>query len=394
LIDEASVPTPISPAKLPGSETCVLEFNPDGHHLAYVEILIRFLWQKTGQKTLFLTSAGVPESEGYGIYLGSIQERFEMQAEHNISAGKGSRMWRQFFPILTALKKLRERGIRRVYVPTGDEFALILGLARLLGLGPKGLEIRCGLLLLPLAYPTSSRLRRFKRRLFLWLQRKSGATLLCFDSHAVEILRREFGIALETVPDPMLASGDHSPAPTVPSPRPPTETLCLGTIGFFDHRKGVDLLLDAFQRARFKRPVKLLLAGRVNDPILTRKLMEAGIVEGGKIQTVNRVLSTEEYAAALGEIDVLCLTYRSHVGPSGVYAQAAARGKIIVASDYGWLGWEGKNYNKSFFFKDQSLASLIECLEETVSDFDSLDGLAGNYFPTTEEDFTKVFCSA
>ncbi len=372
---------------------CVLEFNSEGHHLAYVEILIRALKEKTGQKPLFLTSAQVPKSKSYEIYLKPIEDRFEMHAAESIKSGKSKWMWVQFFPIIALLDKMRKRGIRRVLISTGDELAAILGLARLAGFKFKDLEITCGLLLLPLAYPTSSWLKKLKRRFFLWLQRKSGARLFCFDFHAVEILRQKYDILLETVPEPLLSLSPHTITKSVPKPNDFSNPLCLGTIGFFDPRKGVDLLLEAFQRAHFNRPVTLLLAGLVNDSSLMKKLKDPGVAENGKIQIINKILTAEEYVLALGKMDVLCMTYRSHVGPSGVYAQAASQGKIIVASDYGWLGWEGKKYNKILFFKDQSLDSLVDTLEDTVSRFDSLAALAGNYQPTSVGDFTKVFCS-
>jgi glycosyltransferase involved in cell wall biosynthesis len=205
--------------------------------------------------------------------------------------------------------------------------------------------------------------------------------------HAVEILRREFNIVLDGLPEPPLSMDFPPPAKSILSP----EVLCLGAIGYFDPRKGVDLLCEAFRLARFNRPVKLLLAGKVNDPALEFQLKTGP--GDREVQAVDKILSNEEYAAALEKMDILCLPYRSHVGPSAVYAQAAYQGKVIIASDYGWLGWEGKKYNKIVFFKDRDLASLIGRLEETVSKFDSLKNLTGNYVPNTEADFTKVFCS-
>jgi glycosyltransferase involved in cell wall biosynthesis len=371
-------------------EDCVLEFNSSGHHLVYVGILTRCLFEKTGKKPLFVASADVPGSAGYGIHLRSLEDRFVLHVAPRVRAGKGPVLWTQILSILSLLSELENRGVKRVWVPTGDEMALILGFASLWGVHFHRLKIKCALILLPLAYPTPSWSRRLKRRLFLWLQMRSDAELFAYDLYAVETLQKEYGIRIKGLPEPPLfpkpllsGSGPGSRAPL-------EEGLCLGAIGFFDPRKGAGFLFKGFSRARFERPVKLLLAGKINDPDLAMELVKGS---GSALEVIDKILTNEEYEEALGRMDILCLPYLSHIGPSGVFAQGASLGKVMVASDFGWVGWEGKKYNKVAFFRDRDLDSLTRVLEETVSNFPNLQKIQGNYAGNKEEDFTRVFCS-
>jgi len=79
--------------------------------------------------------------------------------------------------------------------------------------------------------------------------------------------------------------------------------------------------------------------GQVKSPIddlLNRD--HQGLVRAGRIVVVNRYVSDDEIESAISALDLMCTPYPRHIGSSGVVVRAAAAGRPILGSEYGWIG--------------------------------------------------------
>jgi glycosyltransferase involved in cell wall biosynthesis len=329
----------------------------------------------------------VVDSERYKIFLKPIEDKFQTLIVDDVMFDRGLARPTVQFRLARLLKRLEKNGVRKLLVPSADIFSRHVGYASLWGYRPKEMEIRCGLLLLPIVYPGSTFLRDIKRDLFFKLQRATPITPLYYDAHAVNRVRERFGVELQKLPEPLLGMKGYQP----PAPRN-DGILCFGNVGLFEVRKGGQLLMEAYQKARFNRPTRLILAGQLHDHQLSRLIEEFQPSDFKQIQVFDQFLTQEKYLGHLSSIDVVCLTYRSHVGPSGVYCQSAVMDKVILASDYGWLGWEAPNNPKIRLFQNESSNSLAQGMEQMAEDFETLRRLKTSYVPVTEESFAQALC--
>ncbi len=212
-----------------------------------------------------------------------------------------------------------------------------------------------------------------------------------YDDYAVNFLRQWKGIRLNMIPDPLLSSGMTRTAAGISLKQ--HKAICFGCLGALDHRKGVDMLVDAFVNANLSVESSLLLAGQITDKTILAKV-EAAQVRLGKNRIIhlNEYLKNQDYFDALKKMDIVCLPYRGHVGASGVFAQSASTNKILIVPDYGWLGWHGKKYNKCHLFKEGKLEDLVRAMEEAEKSYGSLNRIKGDYCPESPERFSKMLC--
>jgi len=149
-------------------------------------------------------------------------------------------------------------------------------------------------------------------------------------------------------------------------------------------------LIDAFLQADLPADTRLVFAGHFFDPPLLEKFDQAQSKLGERFRVFNGYLKTDKLFSVMDQMDVVCLPYRSHVGTSAFFTQAATLGKVILASDYGWLSGAGRQYHKTVFFENDSVTSLSKSLEKATKDFATMNALVGNYSPVPEEDFVRV----
>jgi glycosyltransferase involved in cell wall biosynthesis len=123
----------------------------------------------------------------------------------------------------------------------------------------------------------------------------------------------------------------------------------IGSVGVMDIRKGAHLLIRAFAAAasdalppaeRLRDTDLLLLAGP-QDPAIQALLTGEfrGLVESGRIRCVDRVLSAVEMADALAAMDLVCTPHQRHVGSASIVIRAAAAGRPVLGSSFGWIGY-------------------------------------------------------
>ncbi|HVM32217.1 MAG TPA: glycosyltransferase [bacterium] len=371
----------------PPGRIAIVEDDPDGHRLALVEILIRHVLEKTGQKPWLVTSQRVLDSKPYGIYLRPLEGSFELRVYASRRSGSLFVRWRKF---MSALSGLRGLDVEQVLVPTADRLDSAVGLGGWLGFRLWGFKARFGILRLDAAYPKLPFAKKLAAEIRFGLQRWGPFTAFYHDDYAVEEMRRARGIHLRAVPDPMLTL-DLKPTPQ--PRRGPGEKRIFGVTGVLDRRKGVDLLVEAFAKADLPREACLLLAGEAVHGDLVRRIEQLRALLGGdRILFQNEYLSAEDYKAQLARIDVVCLPYRGHVGPSNVFQQAAFLNKVVIASDYGCLGWAAGKYAKAVLFKDGSVESLVSVLRSTWENWDALLAVEAPYRPSEPAEYARVFC--
>ena len=277
-------------------------------------------------------------------------------------------------------------------VATGDELVKAAGVAGLLGWRPGNIEIHAGILQLGLVYPNRPWKTRLKDYISFFVKKSAPVQTLCFDGWAVEKTRERFGVSLRVCVEPLLSMKEYMKERSAGSRPDRRAGVTFGFAGGADQgdRKGADFLLDAFQRARLPSDSRLFFVGRFN-PILMDYFEAAKKSLGERLIVQNKLLSNEALFRVMDhQMDVLCLPYRDHVGSSGFYAQAATLGKILIVPDSGWLGWEGQKNPKVRLFRNQSVDSLKEALEQTADDFEKMEAAPSIYRPADEEEFVKA----
>jgi len=365
---------------------CIFEDRAEGHRLVYIAYLIEHLFRVTGKKILLLTTDAVLHSEEYSISLKSLEEHFDSV----VGGAKAARGSLQRYRMLTNLvKKCGQGDVDLLLVPSSDGLTQISGLLALMRLDPlSGLNVRWGLLRLGVTYPGQSALRKIKLQGSFWLQQKSAGTRLYYDSYAVASYKVMTGIELNYVPDPLLSADSNQAVP--PASGAAKAGLRFGCIGHLSGRKGVDLAVDAFVKADLPGTAALCLAGKCVDKRVLKSIESARKILGPRLEFRNGILNNSEYWEVLNTLDVVCLPYPGHVGPSGIFAQAASIGKLIITTDFGWLGSEARKYNKALTFKNDSVEDLCRAMEKAEASADALRDAEGNYIPESPENFVRI----
>ncbi len=371
-------------------EIAVWEDNHAGHTLAFVEILIRHIYEKTKKPLLFISTQSTFRSEEYQVHLKPLEGRFTtMVVGDNFSEEKSLALWTRFRAIE---KELKKRQIHALIVSTADALVKTLGIASLLGWTPGRLKIHSCLLYLGVAYPGRNVLAHLKDRISFWLKSRAPVEATYLDQWAIKRVKDKFGISLTVCPEPLYSMGDYlNQRPAQPS-ADRKKGVCFGFPGGArsGDRKGPDFLIDAFLKADLPSDARLIYAGHFFDPALLEKFKQAESVLGDRFQVFNGYLKNDELIHLMDQMDVVCLPYRSHVGTSAFFAKTAILGKVILSTNYGWLGWAGAQYNKTVFFENNSLSSLTRALENTYREFSELDSKTSNYRPVSEEEFVKT----
>ncbi len=159
-----------------------------------------------------------------------------------------------------------------------------------------------------------------------------------FEDLSNRLARFSRDLNLDLMPEPVESGLDGSAADARALLGLDQDARYVGCVGAIDTRKGIDRLLDAFSKGVAKES-KLLLVGK-HDSTIRAALRDdfSAQVRAGSIVSIDAYVSQQELQAAISASDVVALPYRKHSGSSGIAVRAAAAGKPIVASDYGWLG--------------------------------------------------------
>ena len=121
----------------------------------------------------------------------------------------------------------------------------------------------------------------------------------------------------------------------------PTDGRIISLSGAIDARKGADLLVRAFIKAKQEGRVdaKLLLAGPHADEIraLLKSAEVSPYVDTGEVISMDRLLVGDEMFFVAAASDVVTAPYPNHSGRSSIILWAAAAGRPVVATDRGCI---------------------------------------------------------
>jgi glycosyltransferase involved in cell wall biosynthesis len=321
----------------------VLIFEPDheGHRLHYVRTMLPGLMEVSEHVTVALASEA-PSSREFAVHLSELAGRVEIDASMPRPAGGGMK---------TARAKLRElkQSIARsraehVYFPYGD------GLAQLLGLPgawrwaiPRGVDVETLLFRGAAAYPQVSVKERLKSRASLAAaSRPPWSSLFHLDPVVYEWSKRRGGPSadrLQLMADPVEPPSADDRGTVLRRLGLPDDGRYIGTAGVINRHKGIELFLRAFAAASLPESDRLLLAGLQAPEIRALLAGEfAPLVRAGRIVSLDRVLSIEDFADAIAAMDVVCVPYPHHIGSASIVIRAAAAGRPVLASGFGWSG--------------------------------------------------------
>ena len=135
--------------------------------------------------------------------------------------------------------------------------------------------------------------------------------------------RRFYGGHYRVIPN-----GVRLPAGGIPAPRrrAPGEPLRIVFVGQTVERKGLPVLLRAFEALRVQVPAELTIVGATQDEI------EPLLVDGAGVTALGRVDDDARHAAVLGA-DLLCAPSLGGESFGMVLTEAFAAGRPVVASD-------------------------------------------------------------
>lgn len=126
---------------------------------------------------------------------------------------------------------------------------------------------------------------------------------------------------------------------------------------------------------------KLEFVLQVNDPdnLCRNKIIEFRRGASRNVSFIKSALSSEEYRQLLESVDVVLLPYWHDVynaRTSGIFLEAIAAGKVIIATEDTWMADELSKYGAGLLTGDQDPRSLASAIVKVASDFKDLSRLA------------------
>ncbi|HEY2679110.1 MAG TPA: glycosyltransferase [Steroidobacteraceae bacterium] len=321
----------------------VLIFEPDcgGHRLQYVAAILDALAPLPVSK-LLLCQRGIRETEEFSAHLAPLQGGFDI--DEGASNTRGMSAYRTgMLRFLDLYKAIARHKPDHVYIPYADGLIQIAGVARALGfsLARPGMEIEALMMRGKFAYdppPSSMRIRLFAKT----LASTPVDIVHHLDPIVYDFLRQRFQAmagrfrlmpeAVETIDivDRRIAQMKLG------IPQNGKYVGCLGALGA---GKGIALLLRAFENAPLAADTRLLLLGKPDREL--RLLLDGrfrGLREAGRIIHFDRYVTQDEFHLGLMASDIVCAPYLRQIGSSGIVVRAAAVGRLVLGSQFGWVG--------------------------------------------------------
>jgi glycosyltransferase involved in cell wall biosynthesis len=316
-------------------------FDPHnrGHYFAYIRYMLR--GAACAQRVTLVLEKGISKTEPFQQQLLSCVNDVEVKPEIRPGVfNKGKQLLEEFSAACSRHKP------DHIWVPSGDLLAKYCNLAYILKRWrfPAGIEGECGIIEIRFHRPPRrwrghlrhifdrtllsvgpwTRLHTIDPTVFTWVQARGG-----------RLAKR-----LELMPEPV---DDFTPISKEYARRSldiPTNGRYVGSVGAAHAlpRKGSDLLLEAFARAKLVSTDRLLLAGPLGDKLRYRIETEfAPLYRSGRIVVLDRYLNDSEVMHALSAMDVVCTPYFDHMGSSAIVLRAAQAGCMVLAPHQGWF---------------------------------------------------------
>lgn len=289
----------------------VLELDPLGHRLRYVRLLLTTV---PPADRLLLVPAAVRDSPEFAEHLADVEAAVVVLPSARRDA------------IAAGLAAAREAGARLV-VPDGDKNVapLLLALARARGAHPP-----VSVLLMRTSLPggperATPGMAVEPPLAFLLARVPRVRVRFLTDAFGVVVRRRGFP-GIEPVRDPVTVP---AALPDEARPRPDEAGFRLGVFGVVSARKNVPLLLEALAGLP---DVHLVVGGRCEPDV--RAALDASPL-ADRLHVDDRLLSEAEFDAALTGVDAVAVLHDNDA-PSGIVAEAAARGVPVLGPARGW----------------------------------------------------------
>lgn len=301
-------------------DIAVVQMEAAGHRLRYVRIL---LCAVPPERRLLLVPAAVRDSAEFAEHVADVP------AEVVVVPDSGREAMR------LAVATARERDAHLV-VPDGDKNVapLLLALAR------PGPGVAVSLLLMRTALPGGPEPATvgmaLKPALAGMLARLPGVRVrFLTDAFGVVVRRRGFR-GIEGVRDPVTV-----PVDDVSAGHAADGAFAIGVFGVVGARKNVPVLLAALAGAAPDDPVagvRLVVGGRCEPDvraILDRSPEATSLAAAGRLDVDDRLLTENEFDAAVSGVDAVAVLHDNDA-PSGIVAEAVARGVPVLGPDRGW----------------------------------------------------------
>jgi len=318
----------------------IFEPVPFGHRLTGVRVLAEALLEIIDD-VLIVTSDGAPSGDPYKNQILPIENRVKVMTAPFPSEGTPWTIGRKKLSLLHHV--LKNTKVDHVYIPYADGMTQIAGLLAKPGLFslPKGTVAEALTMRGTYAYPGAD---KFKARLMLRaLEWSPWNKIHLIDPLAYRFVHKNLPRLAKRCP---LLADPIETRPGIDRKLArrllglPEDGRYLGCIGEIDSRKGGELLLRAFKRAKLEETDRLYLAGRLTQPVrdvLNNELGEE--FRAGRIITPDRYLTEDELNWATSALDVVVTPYPGFVGSASIVIRAAAAGRVVLGNDYGWMGY-------------------------------------------------------
>ncbi len=338
----------------------ILIYEPShtGHHLKYVQLLIRAFTDRRCDVVLASTRESFDSAE-YATLLGPWERLFTPVVLDEGKRGGRLRLWRSMWHLPAISKRY---GCRYTFLPYLDTYFRTLGLVRLLCPSARrtrfeGILLDGGCSFDRAPRDLADRVRRAVVRLIL--ARGLFRRILFLDEVIHDSYVRNVGAArsrLVLCPDPV--ETDHS----IPAPEfrarfgLDPDARILGMFGMIDPSKGVDLLIDAFARYGPGPHEYLLFMGR-HTPAVRDHVQRSPVAS--QIVSIDRFVTDDEMISGIHAVDVVGSLYPRHITSASIVIRAAAAGKPTLGSDVGWTGRTIRRYELGMACDPLNEASLL-----------------------------------
>lgn len=291
----------------------VLELDPLGHRLRYVRLLLTTV---PPAERLLLVPAAVRDSPEFAEHLADVETAVVVLPPARRDA------------IAAGLAAAGGAGARLV-VPDGDKNVapLLLALARALGTHPP-VSVLLMRTSLPGGPERATPGMAVKPPLAFLLARVPRVRVrFLTDAFGMVVRRRGFP-GIEPVRDPVSVP-DPAALPDEVRPSVGGPGFRMGVFGVVSARKNVPLLLEALDGLP---DVHLVVGGRC-EPDVRAALDASGLAD--RLHVDDRLLSEAEFDAAVAGVDAVAVLHDNDA-PSGIVAEAAARGVPVLGPARGW----------------------------------------------------------
>lgn len=314
----------------------IYEPNSSGHRFTYVRLLVQAL-SRMGVVPILATDENAPATEQFHHQIEPVLSQLKLEATLKLRPEAGG-----VSDPLLLLETMGRLKPDHVYIPYADVLAQHLGMRKLKGkpLWDPNVEVEALLMRGTFAYPGGLKTRLKANFSWKLATRVPWTTLFHLDPLVIAALGARVPRNLQLLPDPVEEVKTLSKEEARTRLNLASQPLYVGCVGGLDVRKGVDLLVRAFCAREPRSDVKLLLAGKMSPEIkaLVSNVQVVGH-HADSIITLDRYLSNEEMDAALQALDLVCTPYPRHIGSASFVIRAAAVGRPVLGSNFGWLGY-------------------------------------------------------